>query len=170
MTSEAYLNELEDGACRDSLERCCASPGWIADMLGRRPFHSEKELAQAAAELWWSQPQDEWQQAFAAHPKIGDVDSLRSKFANTKGWASGEQAGVADASNETIERLAQANRDYEEKFGYIFIVCATGKTADEILTILEGRLPNEPDEEIRIAAAEQLKITQLRLLKVRSSH
>ena len=94
------------------------------------------------------------------------MKSLRAKFGNTRGWASGEQAGVAGAADTTLQRLAQLNREYEAKFGYIFIVCATGKTADEMLAILESRLPNDLQTELHLAAAEQLKITQLRLQKL----
>lgn len=108
--------------------------------------------------------------SLAAHPKIGEVESLRAKFGNTPSWASGEQAGLAGAAETTLLRLAQLNREYEAKFGYIFIVCATGKSADEMLAILESRLPHDPQTELHLAAAEQLKITQLRLQKLVSWH
>jgi OHCU decarboxylase len=104
--------------------------------------------------------------AFAAHPRIGDVDSLRTKFAHTKTWASGEQAGVDAASEDTLIRLADGNDAYFDRFGYIFIVCATGKSADQMLALLEARLPNDAVTELPIAAAEQRKITQLRLQKL----
>ena len=94
------------------------------------------------------------------------MEALREKFASTSTWAEGEQAAVKQASQETLEALAAGNEDYERKFGYIFIVCATGKTADEMLALLQARLPNTPADEILIAAGEQDKITRLRLEKL----
>lgn len=108
----------------------------------------------------------DWLEALAAHPRIGDLHSLREKFASTADWASGEQAGVAGAGDDLIRALADGNRDYEAKFGYIFIVCATGKTAAEMLAILRERLLNGPGAELRIAAAEQAEIMRLRLEKL----
>ncbi len=163
----AYLNNLGEAELRAALTKCCACKRWVDRMVVERPFTSnDRLLLHDAAEFWWNLDREDWLQAFAAHPKIGDVDSLRAKFANTKQWAGGEQAGVADASQATLEKLAQRNREYEARFGYIFIVCATGKSADEMLAILESRLPNDPQTELRIVAGEQLKITELRLRKL----
>ena len=100
------------------------------------------------------------------HPKIGDVESLSKKYENTKTWAVGEQKGVENADRAVIEKLAEGNKTYEEKFGHIFIVCATGKSAAEMLSMLEGRMKNDPKDEILIAAGEQNKITRLRLKKL----
>jgi 2-oxo-4-hydroxy-4-carboxy-5-ureidoimidazoline decarboxylase len=105
-------------------------------------------------------------EAFEHHPKIGDINSLKEKYPNTKEWASDEQAGINVASEEVLHAVAKGNEDYEKKFGYIFIVCATGKSAGEMRQILESRLMNNPDEEIQIAAEEQNKITKLRLEKL----
>ena len=98
--------------------------------------------------------------------RIGDVESLAKKYANTKTWAAGEQKGVESADRAVIEKLAEGNTAYEEKFGHIFIVCATGKSAAEMLAMLEARMKNDPKDEILIAAAEQNKITRLRLKKL----
>src|SRR6185436_1014222 len=103
---------------------------------------------------------------FAHHPKIGDRDSLRQRFARTAHLSEREQAGVDGASENVLEALAEGNREYERRFGHIFIVCASGKSADEMLELLGSRLPNPPDVEIRIAAEEQAKITDLRLKKL----
>ena len=163
-----YLNDLDDDSCRSTLEKCCAATSWIEGMMGRRPFAPEDQVVLAADEVWWSLDATDWHEAFAAHPRIGDVASLRAKFANTRDWASGEQAGVAAASTDTLEAIATANDKYFAKFGYIFIVCATGKSADEMLALIESRLQNVPEHEVEIAAREQLKITQLRLQKLTS--
>lgn len=135
-------------------------------MLKERPFSSSDVVLESADTVWWRLSTSDWQEAFAQHPKIGDRESLRQKFASTAHWASGEQAGVASASEETLARLEQGNRLYEEKFGFIFIVCATGKSAAEMCDMLYHRLDNQPDEEIRVAAGEQALITRLRLQKL----
>ena len=127
-------------------------------MIGSRPFAGGSEVLAAAENIWWELDPPDWQQAFAAHPRIGD------KVAS--GWARDEQSGASAASTDTIKALAEVNRDYEKRFGHIFIVCATGKTAGEMLAMAQLRLQNSPDEELRIAAAEQLKITKLRLMKL----
>lgn len=162
-----YLNQLDPDSLRAALAKCCASERWIDRMIVERPFSVDNRLLlRDAAVFWWAMDREDWLEAFAGHPKIGDVESLRAKYAGTGDWARGEQSGVANASETTIARLAELNREYESRFGYIFIVCATGKPADEMLAILESRLANDPQTELQIAAAEQLKITQLRLQKV----
>lgn len=169
MNLSVYLNHAADNDVRSELTKCCAASRWVEAMLGARPFADDAAVLQGAADCWWRLERADWLEAFAAHPKIGDVDSLRAKFANTRQWAGGEQAGVAGAAETVLQRLAQLNADYERKFGYIFIVCATGKSADEMLAILESRLPNDTEAELNIAAAEQLKITELRLKKLAGS-
>jgi 2-oxo-4-hydroxy-4-carboxy-5-ureidoimidazoline decarboxylase len=135
-------------------------------MTARRPFRHEADLFGAADQIWRGLTRADWLEAFASHPKIGDLDSLRTKFATTGAWAAGEQAGVAGAAEAVLQSLADGNAAYEAKFGYIFIVCASGKTAEEMLALLRQRLVNDPDEELRIAAAEQMKITCSRLAKL----
>jgi 2-oxo-4-hydroxy-4-carboxy-5-ureidoimidazoline decarboxylase len=135
-------------------------------MTNRRPFASGDEVLQSADAIWNSLDRPDRLEAFAAHPRIGDLDSLRKKFATTADLACGEQSGVAGAGEYVIRALAEGNREYEAKFGHIFIVCATGKTSAEMLAILRERLPNDPDTELCIAAAEQAKITRLRLEKL----
>ena len=110
----------------------------------------------------------DWLEAFAHHPKIGDLDSLESKFRATADLASNEQRGVRAASTPTLEQLRSANLEYERRFGYIFIVCATGKSAPEMLQLLRERLTNDAETELRQAAAEQSKITRLRLVAAAS--
>ena len=130
------------------------------------PADTIEDLLDEAEEIWSECSEDDWKEAFTHHPKIGDVESLKIKFATTAGWASAEQNGIKEASLQTIQALAEGNRMYEEKFGYIFIVCATGKSAEEMLAFLQARLHNTAEQEIKIAAAEQIKITKLRIQKL----
>ena len=161
------LNRLPEAEAYSHLEQCCISKTWISKMIADRPFASEDDLITKAADIWYNNctPED-FKEAFTGHPKIGDVDSLKKKFAHTKAWAGDEQAGVGEASDEVIRELAEANRQYEEKFGYIFIVSASGKTAGEMLAILKSRLRHDETSEIRIAMNEQHKITAIRLAKL----
>ncbi len=160
------LNILNKQQLSEELTKCCGSSSWVNKMLPFIPADDMIELLEDAEDQWWQCSEDDWKEAFTHHPKIGDVESLTKKFASTSQWASGEQSAVNVASKETIEALAECNRLYEEKFGYIFIVCATGKSAEEMLGILQSRLKNNPEEEIQIAADEQNKITKLRIEKL----
>jgi 2-oxo-4-hydroxy-4-carboxy-5-ureidoimidazoline decarboxylase len=146
--------------------RCCGSARWAETMATLRPYASEAALRDAAERTWDDLPRADWLEAFAAHPRIGDLDALRARFAATAAWSAREQEGVAGASEEVLRALAEGNRLYEEKFGFIFIVCATGKTAGAMLELLRRRLPNDPADEIANAAAEQAAITRLRLERI----
>ena len=150
----------------EELTKCCGSSDWVKRMLPFIPADDMIELLEDAEEEWNKCSEEDWKEAFSHHPKIGDVESLTKKFASTAQWAAGEQSAVNVASKETIEALAEGNRLYEEKFGYIFIVCATGRSAEEMLMLLRTRLQNKPGEEILIAADEQNKITKLRIEKL----
>ena len=123
-------------------------------------------MLSAADEVWFGLKSEDWKEAFAHHPRIGDIKDLRKKFADTAGLAEGEQSGVNQTSEYVLKALAEGNNLYEAKFGYIFIVYATGKSAEEMLATLNARLDNHPADEIKIAAAEQAKITRLRLEKM----
>lgn len=160
------LNTLSKQQLIQELTKCCGSSAWVNKMLPFFPADDLVELLEDAEEQWFKCSEEDWKEAFAQHPNIGDVESLQKKFASTALWASAEQAGVNNASQQTIEALAEANKKYEDKFGYIFIVCATGKPAEEMLEILQERLKNEPKDEIEIAADEQNKITKLRIEKL----
>lgn len=138
-------------------------------MAQRFPFQNEEELFTVAEEIWFKLLPNDWLEAFAHHPKIGDMNSLRAKFANTQQWAASEQAGVNTASEAVLHALAEGNAAYENKFGYIFIVCATGKSAEEMLAILQARLPNDHATELYLAAVEQSRITRIRLEKLLSA-
>lgn len=160
------LNTLPRHQLIAQLNKCCSSAAWINKMLPFFPADDLVELLEDAEEQWFKCSEEDWKEAFSHHPKIGDIDSLKKKFASTAHLASGEQSGVNTASSKTIEALAEGNKKYEDKFGYIFIVCATGKSAEEMLEILQSRLSNDPEKEIEIAADEQNKITKLRLEKL----
>ena len=134
--------------------------------MARRPFGSHDSLMAAARDEWFGLQRSDWLEAFGHHPKIGDREALRQRFVRTAHLSEREQAGVDGASESLLEALAEGNREYERRFGYIFIVCASGKSAGEMLQLLGSRLPNPPDVEIRIAAEEQAKITELRLKKL----
>lgn len=159
-----WLNSLPRDEAINQLKSCCGSSRWAEQMVSLRPFATREELATAADEVWGSLSSDDWLEAFRAHPKIGEKKAAAS--AQSLQWSNNEQAGVRNASTETTELLARLNHEYETKFGYIFIVCATGKSSEEMLGILQNRLGNEPATELRIAAEEQAKITQLRLQKL----
>ena len=155
----ALLNAMPDDRAEAELKRCCASSAWLRQMMASRPFANWNDLVEKADSIWWSLDALAWQEAFAAHPRIGE----RKPDAR---WASDEQSAVAGAPSAVTIALSEANRAYEQRFGYIYIVCATGRTGEELLAIAEERLKNAPNDELRIAAEEQRKITRLRLLKL----
>jgi 2-oxo-4-hydroxy-4-carboxy-5-ureidoimidazoline decarboxylase len=132
-------------------------------MFARRPFGDQRALLAAGREEWFALGPDDWREAFAHHPRIGDRDRAAARFAATRHLSQGEQKGVDEAGADLLDALAEANRIYEQRFGYIFIVCASGRSAGEMLEILNARLHNDPETEIRIAASEQAAITALRL-------
>jgi len=156
--------ERVNAANADRLTSVCGSRRWVAAMMAARPFVSPAHLYGTAEDLWWHLGDGDWREAFGHHPQIGaDVETLRARFAHTAAQSAREQAGVAGADDATLAALAKGNADYLARFGFIFLVCATGKTADEMLALLRERIDNEPANELRIAAGEQVKITRLRL-------
>lgn len=155
------FNSLEQEVAAIHLMECCGSANWVTKMMEQFPFASEKHLVNAAESIWYNEcSEKDWRESFTHHPKIGDVKSLTEKFAGK------EQAGVAVATMETIEALAQANTDYDKQHGFIFIVCATGKSANEMLELLLDRLKNTTEEELHIAMGEQQKISIIRFKKL----
>jgi allantoinase len=160
----AALLRLSPDARRDLLARCCSARAWIDAMLDALATAGAGSRLSTLVEQAFDQlRREDWLEAFAGHPRIGDLDRLRHRFASTAALATAEQAGARAASDKVLRALAQGNADYERRFGHIFIVCASGKSADEMLAILDQRLGNHPDVELRIAAGEQRKITRLRL-------
>lgn len=160
------VDALPTDEARDALFRCCGSTRWAEAMAGRRPFEGEDALFAASVEELAALGRDDWLEAFSHHPRIGDRKALGARFRSTRQWSSKEQGAVAEAGEDVLTRLAEANQEYLDRFGYTFIVCATGKSAAEMLTLLQERLDNDPEQEIGIAAVEQAKITAIRLKKL----
>jgi len=161
-----HLASLSDGALHAAFLACCGSTRWAAAMTAARPVASLDALQGASARAFEDLGKDDWLEAFRAHPKIGGKSAEAHASQASKVWSSSEQSRVADASQATLDALADVNRAYEAKFGHIYIVCATGKSADEMLAIARARLENDGPEELARAAAEQEKITYLRLEKL----
>jgi allantoicase len=163
------FNSLPEKKAAAALLDCCGAQDWVRRMLASRPFLSADELTQAADEFWNSLSRKEWLQAFRHHPRIGGKKAQRKQSAKAGQWSAKEQSGVAQATGDARAGLAAANRTYEAKFGHIFIICAAGKSAEEIQQELQRRLGNDRETELRIAAEEQRKITRLRLEKLLAS-
>lgn len=152
------FNDDEPTRVRSVLLNCCGSEEWADQMLSTRPFSSFEALCEAGDQIWWSLDHADWLQAFSKHPKIGDRKKLST-------WSTEEQRGMDTASDDVSTRLGQENMEYEQKFGWIFLICATGRSASEMLGELERRLQRDRTSELRTAAEEQAKITRLRLQK-----
>jgi OHCU decarboxylase len=162
----AWLNELPTAKAEAAFLDCCGSLEWAKAMTASRPFPMLENLFKTADKIWFSLPIAEHLEAFAAHPKIGSNKSAQTQKIQSAKWSKGEQSGMDSAAIETRDALAEANRLYEDKFGFIFIVCASGKSADEMLAICRARLGNSMQTELQIAAEEQKKITEIRLTKL----
>ncbi|HSS22405.1 MAG TPA: 2-oxo-4-hydroxy-4-carboxy-5-ureidoimidazoline decarboxylase [Pyrinomonadaceae bacterium] len=161
-----HLNLLSATAAAQEFLKCCGSRGWAHRMADSRSYQNAKELLATANQVWWSLDPQDWLEAFHSHPKIGEKKAAAATAVEAQQWSADEQSGIGGSAQRTLAELAELNREYEKKFGYIFIVCATGKSSEEMLSILRERLGNNPAEELRIAAAEQAKITELRLKKL----
>lgn len=162
----ASINDLTSADAQAAFLDCCGSHTWADAMTNARPFRMLEDLYETAEKKWFALTPADWLEAFAAHPKIGSREKAPSQKERAGNWSAGEQAGVADAALTTRDELAEYNRLYQDKFGFIFIVCATGKTADEMLAICKARLGNSMETELRLAAIEQHKITEIRLNKL----
>jgi hydroxyisourate hydrolase len=160
------LNNLPANEFVDEITKCCGSSAWVNALLLSRPFANKEQLLNLSDSIWENLTEKDYLEAFTHHPQIGDIDSLRKKFASTAEWAGNEQKGTREASIEILKSLKMANEEYLNKFGFIFIVCATGKTAKQILDLIRRRMPNNRETELQIAADEQNKITGLRLYKL----
>ena len=161
-----WLNSLPSELAAQELLHCCGSKRWAQQIAEDRPYESLEALIERASDVWWSLEPHDWLEAFRSHPKIGEKKAATSVSAQSQQWSGQEQAGINNASQEAVDSLTTLNRAYERKFGFIFIICATGKTSAEMLLALRERLENDAAAELPIAAAEQSKITELRLKKL----
>jgi OHCU decarboxylase len=165
-TTLDQLNRFSQAQAEAEFLKCCGSKRWASSMSDARPFASADDLTAKADSIWWSLQAADWLEAFRAHPKIGEQKAAAVQSEQARNWSTQEQSGVQDAVTETKAALAAGNQQYEARFGFIFIVCATGKSSAEMLAILNDRLQNDSDTELREAAEEQRKITRLRLEKL----
>jgi 2-oxo-4-hydroxy-4-carboxy-5-ureidoimidazoline decarboxylase len=160
------LDEMPESSAAEILADCCGSSRWVSEMIAARPFGSRDAVFAAADRVWSSLSTSDWLEAFAHHPRIGERAGAVSQGEGGSAWSSAEQARVSDAGDDVRKALAATNEEYERRFGYIYIVCATGKTPEQMLEIADKRLHNDAASEIRIAAEEQRKITRVRLQKL----
>ena len=160
------FNALPDDRAAEALTACCGAHRWVAAMMTRRPFGSVDDVIAAADEIWRGTTERDWREAFDHHPRIGESRSVAAQGHRAATWSSGEQARASAVDGAVKRQLAEVNAEYEARFGHIYIVCAAGRSADELLAIARGRLANDPETELRIAVEEQRKITELRLRKL----
>jgi allantoicase len=162
-----YLRAMPEPELEAALRSCCGSNAWVHAMIGKRSgFESLAALKKIALEAWGALPTGDWDEAFKAHPRIGEKKADGPQSAVAQGWSSSEQSKVSSAPEAVRDELKATNLAYEERFARIYIVCATGKSADEMLAIAKERMQNDPDTELRRAVDEQRKITELRLEKL----
>jgi OHCU decarboxylase len=162
----ARVNALSTTDAEAAFRSCCGASAFATPMAAARPFASLEAMKAAAARVWSALGEADWDEAFRAHPEIGGKKADGPQTLRSASWSAGEQAQVPEAAETTRLGLAEVNARYRERFGRIYIVCATGKTADELLAIARARLENPPDVELRAAAEEQRRITELRLEKL----
>ncbi len=165
----AYLRALSVDEARAALLSCCGSTRWVEEMLAARPYAGDDGLFEAAEAAWGGLDEADWREAFASHPRIGDRgqgSACSPASTRSAAWSRQEQTGASDAAEETLRSLDQGNQEYQGRFGHVFLICATGRSALEMLEALRRRLTNDPETELQVAAGEQAKITRLRLEKL----
>jgi len=160
------LNSVDNKQAYQLFESCCCAPNWVEKMVSARPFDSHQNVLSQAESIWQSLAEADYLAAFEGHPQIGDLSTLQDKYANTSGTAGHEQSGMSAAETPVIEEMFRLNKAYLAKFGFIFIVFASGKSAEQMLALLKARIDNTRDIELTIAAGEQAKITANRLEKL----
>jgi 2-oxo-4-hydroxy-4-carboxy-5-ureidoimidazoline decarboxylase len=161
----AHWNELSGEDATREIIACCGSRAWAASMVLKRPIQDEPSLLAASDEIWRALGEADWLEAFRSHPRIGEPHAEQTVAARSSAWSEQEQQKAAAADEAVKMALKWGNREYEQKFGRIFIVCATGKSASDILEILRRRLHNDEATELRLAAEEQRQIMHIRLKK-----
>ncbi len=160
----AAWNEAGEAFALDAMLACCAASRWAESMVALRPFETVETLSLTADEVWSTMEEADWMEAFSSHPRIGERKTA-PRPTQSAAWSTQEQSGAASATSDVLAQLAEGNATYEQRFGFTYIVCATGKSADEMLGILERRLANDRAAELREAAEQQRQITQIRLRK-----
>ena len=160
----AAWNATDEAAAINTMIACCGARRWAAAIVAQRPFETEEDLCAMADRIWSTMEVPDWMEAFACHPRIGERKADHAT-AKSKEWSQQEQSAAGSAAQEVLARLARGNALYEERFGFTYIVCATGKSAEEMLAILEKRLNSDRESELREAAEQQRQITQIRLRK-----
>jgi allantoicase len=165
----AQFNRLSREQALKALLDCCGATQWAEQVVAQMPFANSVQLLETADKLWAGLQRDDWLEAFRHHPAIGEKQAKAKQSANARRWSAGEQSASQKGPRETLAALTAANREYHAKFGHVFLICATGKSSEEILKNLQQRLSNNPEAELRIAAEEQRKITRLRLEKLLAS-
>lgn len=165
----AELSQLSDDALRASLTACSGASHWVEATLASRPWADAATLLAAAERAWQGLTRSQLAEAVAHHPRLGESRAAATLSAQASAWSAGEQAGTRDADERTRAALAQGNRDYEARFGHTFILCASGRSAGEMLAALEARMHHDPATELDVTAVELWKITRLRLEKLLAS-
>ena len=160
------FNLLSPKQAQSELLKCCGSARWAAEVTAARPFENVDRLSAKADRIWSSLSTEDWLEAFRAHPQIGEKRAAAQQSEQAQTWSAQEQSRVANVAIDIKATLTNGNRQYQQRFGFIFIICATGKTAEEMLENLNLRLQNDRETELRTAAEEQRKITRLRLEKL----
>lgn len=160
------INSADSEQVYALLENCCCAPNWINSMVSARPFNDPQALFRASEKSFLQLNKADYLAAFTGHPQIGDLKTLLAKYAHTSKSASHEQAGMSDAEKSVVEEMHKLNQEYLHKFGFIFIVCASGKSARQMLDLIKQRINNDSLSELSLAANEQAKITTLRLEKL----
>ncbi|WP_017446467.1 2-oxo-4-hydroxy-4-carboxy-5-ureidoimidazoline decarboxylase [Gayadomonas joobiniege] len=165
MTLEDF-NVLPEAAARQTLTDCCSATQWVSQMLAKRPFTNVGQFHDTSAKIWRSCTETDYLQAFEGHPQIGNMASLKAKYARSASLCNHEQSSMQQADEELIQQMADLNQAYLKKFGFIYIVYASDKSPQQMLSLLKERLTNSRAIELKIAAAEQYKITHLRINKL----
>lgn len=163
------LNALPSGEAVAAFTQCCAARAWASAMAAQRPYRNAHALFETADRIWQDLGPDAWREAFDGHPRIGERKSAAVQTATEERWSAQEQAGAQHADAVVSAELAAAQRAYEARFGHIFLICATGLSALDMLAALRTRMRHDPQTELRVAAEEQQKITRLRLEKLLKS-
>jgi 2-oxo-4-hydroxy-4-carboxy-5-ureidoimidazoline decarboxylase len=161
----AHWNALPPGEAATEILSCCGSRAWAACLAGKRPFADEQPLFSAADKCWQNLPEADWLEAFRSHPRIGEKHAEKKTTAVSAAWSRSEQSQMSEADDAILLRMREGHRQYEQRFGRIFIICASGKQPAEMLSILGRRLGNDPAQELQETATQQQQIMQLRLRK-----